>query len=66
MTATHIGTWAIDKLIRFSLLVRGGEPIVWDKPGAGGGSAQCGKVEELREHSPGRRGGGRRRFGSAR
>lgn len=30
MTATHIGTWAIDKLIRFSLLVRGGEPIVWD------------------------------------
>src|SRR3954469_19128065 len=30
MTATHIGTWAIDKLIRFSLLVRGGEPIIWD------------------------------------
>ena len=30
MTATHIGTWAMDKLIRFSLLVRGGEPIVWD------------------------------------
>src|ERR1700754_4163116 len=30
MTSTHIGTWAIDKLIRFSLLVRGGEPIVWD------------------------------------
>jgi Xaa-Pro aminopeptidase len=30
MTATHIGTWAVDKLIRFSLLVRGGEPIVWD------------------------------------
>jgi Xaa-Pro aminopeptidase len=30
MTATHIGTWAIDKLIRFALLVRGGEPIVWD------------------------------------
>ena len=26
MTATHIGTWAMDKLIRFSLLVRGGEP----------------------------------------
>ncbi len=30
MTSTHIGTWAVDKLIRFSLLVRGGEPIVWD------------------------------------
>src|SRR3954467_3196148 len=30
MTSTHIGTWAVDKLIRFSLLVRGGEPIIWD------------------------------------
>ena len=30
MTATHIGTWAIDKLIRFALLPRGGEPVVWD------------------------------------
>ncbi|WP_432936489.1 M24 family metallopeptidase [Kribbella sp. CA-253562] len=30
MTATHIGTWANDKLIRFSLLVRGAEPIIWD------------------------------------
>jgi Xaa-Pro aminopeptidase len=30
MTATHIGTWAVDKLIRFSLLARGGEPIIWD------------------------------------
>jgi Xaa-Pro aminopeptidase len=30
MTATHIGTWAMDKLIRFALLPRGGEPIVWD------------------------------------
>ena len=30
LTATHIGTWATDKLIRFALLVRGGEPIVWD------------------------------------
>ncbi len=30
MTATHIGTWAMDKLIRFSLLPRGGEPVVWD------------------------------------
>jgi Xaa-Pro aminopeptidase len=30
MTSTHIGAWAVDKLIRFALLVRGGEPIVWD------------------------------------
>jgi Xaa-Pro aminopeptidase len=30
LTATHIGTWAMDKLIRFALLSRGGEPIVWD------------------------------------
>ena len=29
-TATHIGTWAIDKLIRFALITRGGDPIVWD------------------------------------
>lgn len=30
MTATHIGTWAIDKLIRFALLPRGGRPVIWD------------------------------------
>ncbi len=30
LTATHIGTWAMDKLIRFALLPRGGEPYVWD------------------------------------
>ena len=30
MTATHIGTWAMDKLIRFSLLTRTGQPISWD------------------------------------
>jgi Xaa-Pro aminopeptidase len=30
ITATHIGTWAMDKLIRFCLLPRGGEPIMWD------------------------------------
>jgi Xaa-Pro dipeptidase len=30
MTSTHIGTWAMDKLIRFALLPRGAEPIVWD------------------------------------
>ncbi len=30
MTSTHIGTWAMDKLIRFALLLRGSEPIIWD------------------------------------
>jgi Xaa-Pro aminopeptidase len=30
MTSTHIGTWGMDKLIRFALLPRGGEPVVWD------------------------------------
>ncbi|MFL5796586.1 MAG: M24 family metallopeptidase [Actinomycetota bacterium] len=30
ITATHIGTWAMDKLVRFALLPRGDEPILWD------------------------------------
>ena len=30
ITATHIGTWAQDKLSRFSLLPQGDEPIMWD------------------------------------
>jgi Xaa-Pro aminopeptidase len=30
VTATHIGTWAIDKLARFALLPRDSEPIMWD------------------------------------
>ena len=30
MTSTHIGTWAMDKLIRFSLLTRNSDPIIWD------------------------------------
>jgi Xaa-Pro aminopeptidase len=30
ITATHIGTWAIDKLVRFCLLPEGDEPIMWD------------------------------------
>jgi Xaa-Pro aminopeptidase len=30
ITATHIGTWAMDKLTRFSLLARDDEPILWD------------------------------------
>src|SRR5215472_8109708 len=30
VTATHIGTWAVDKLIRFCLLPQDDEPIMWD------------------------------------
>src|ERR1700746_1359133 len=30
ITATHMGTWAMDKLVRFSLLPQDDEPIVWD------------------------------------
>jgi len=30
ITATHIGTWAMDKLVRFSLLPQDDDPIVWD------------------------------------
>src|ERR1700744_1758272 len=30
MTATHIGTWAMDKLIRFALITRNSDPISWD------------------------------------
>ena len=30
MTSTHIGTWAMDKLIRFAVLPRGGDPVIWD------------------------------------
>ena len=30
ITATHIGTWAIDKLARFALLAQDDEPILWD------------------------------------
>ncbi|MBB5157176.1 M24 family metallopeptidase [Saccharopolyspora phatthalungensis] len=30
MTATHIGTWAMDKLIRFTLITRNSDPISWD------------------------------------
>src|SRR6266581_8113107 len=30
ITATHIGTWAQDKISRFTLLSRGAEPILWD------------------------------------
>jgi Xaa-Pro aminopeptidase len=30
MTGTHIGTWAMDKMIRFAVLPRGGAPVLWD------------------------------------
>jgi len=30
ITATHIGTWAMDKVSRFCLLPQGDEPINWD------------------------------------
>lgn len=30
MSGTHIGTWAMDKLIRFALVTRNTDPIVWD------------------------------------
>jgi Xaa-Pro aminopeptidase len=30
ITATHIGTWAMDKLARFCLLAQDDEPIMWD------------------------------------
>ena len=30
ITATHIGMWAVDKLVRFCLLPQGDEPIMWD------------------------------------
>ena len=30
ITATHIGTWAMDKVARFTLLPQNDEPILWD------------------------------------
>src|ERR1700726_4669727 len=30
LTATHIGTWAQDKISRFTLLAQNDEPILWD------------------------------------
>ncbi len=30
ITSTHLGTWAMDKLARFTLLSRDGDPILWD------------------------------------
>src|SRR5919204_4194594 len=30
VTSTHIGEWARDKMSRYALLPRGGDPILWD------------------------------------
>ena len=30
LTATHIGTWAQDKISRFALLAQNAEPVLWD------------------------------------
>src|SRR6187200_2724851 len=30
VTSTHIGEWARDKMTRYALLTRGGEPHLWD------------------------------------
>jgi len=30
VTSTHIGTWAQDKVARYTLLAQGSEPILWD------------------------------------
>ena len=30
VTSTHIGEWARDKMTRYALLTKGGEPHIWD------------------------------------
>jgi hypothetical protein len=30
VSSSHIGTWSIDKQVRWSLLPQGTEPVVWD------------------------------------
>src|SRR5919107_553674 len=75
VTATHIGTWAIDKLIRFCLLPRGDEPIMWDfgsaarhhklyNPWLGdersrAGGPACGRRRDRAARARGAAGGGR-------
>src|SRR2546430_15283146 len=48
ITATHIGTWGMDKLVRFTLLARGDGPILW----ALGSPA---RHHQLFNHGPGER-----------
>ena len=62
MTSTHIGTWAMDKLIRFALLPRGGKP---DRLGLRLGGAPSPALQPLagphrRPGHPGGRGPDRR------
>ena len=62
VTATHIGTWAMDKLARFALLPQDDEPIMWDfgsaarhhqlyNPWLGEGRARAG-ISTLRGATP--------------
>src|SRR3954462_12979568 len=37
VTSTHIGEWARDKMTRYALLTRGGDPHIWDFGSAGEG-----------------------------
>ena len=59
VTATHIGTWAADKLNRFCLLPRDDEPIMWDfgsaarhhqlyNPWLGDGRSRAGHLDDAR------------------
>src|SRR3954453_5301052 len=75
VTATHIGTWAQDKLNRFCLLPRGDEPIMWDfgsaarhhelyNPWLGEGRSRAGTPTRREAYTPGR-GGGRPRAGTS-
>src|SRR3982074_313945 len=48
MTATHIGTWAIDKMIRFAVLPRGGEPVLWAFGSAARQHLICGRGVDYR------------------
>ena len=54
LTATHIGTWAIDKLIRFAVLPRGGEPVLWDFGSAAQPPPAVQPLARRREAGPGR------------
>src|SRR5256714_9670234 len=64
ITATHIGMWAVDKYVRFCLLPRGDDPIMWDfgsaarhhklyDPWLGDGRSRAG-ISTLRGSVPGR------------
>src|ERR1041384_4878097 len=49
VTATHIGTWAQDKLNRFCLLAQNDEPIMWDF----GSAARHHAIRRGAAHRPG-------------